>query len=136
MRINICGLGYVGSVSAACLAADGLDVLGIDIVRAKVDSINRGMSAVVEPGLSELVNRGVACNRLRATTDTIDDADISIICVGTPSNENGSLCLEYITRAAAEIGERVGATNSYHLVCVRSTVLPGTVERLVIPILE
>src|SRR5213593_2699741 len=136
MRINIYGLGYVGSVSAACLAADGHDVLGIDIDRAKVDSINRGMSAVVEPGLSELVNRGVACNRLRATTDTIDDADISIICVGTPSNENGSLCLEYITRAAAEIGERVGATNSYHLVCVRSTVLPGTVERLVIPILE
>jgi GDP-mannose 6-dehydrogenase len=136
MRINIYGLGYVGSVSAACLAADGHDVLGIDIDRAKVDSINRGVSAVVEPGLSELVNRGVARNRLRATTDTIDDADVSIVCVGTPSNENGSLCLEYITRAAAQIGEFLGARKSYHLVCVRSTVLPGTVEGLVIPILE
>jgi len=136
MRINIYGLGYVGSVSAACLAADGHDVLGIDIDRAKVDSINRGVSAVVEPGLSELVNRGVACNRLRATTDTIEDADVSIVCVGTPSNENGSLCLEYITRAAAQIGEFLAERNSYHLVCIRSTVLPGTVNGLVIPILE
>jgi GDP-mannose 6-dehydrogenase len=136
MRINIYGLGYVGSVSAACLAADGHDVLGIDIDRTKVDCINRGVSAVVEPGLSDLVNHGVACRKLRATTDAIDDADVSIVCVGTPSNENGSLCLEYITRAAAQIGEFLAAKKSYHLVCVRSTVLPGTVERVLIPILE
>jgi GDP-mannose 6-dehydrogenase len=123
-------------VSAACLAADGHDVLGIDIDRTKVDSINRGVSAVVEPGLSDLVSRGVASRTLRATTDAIDDADMSIVCVGTPSNENGSLCLEYITRAAAQIGEFLAAKQSYHLVCVRSTVLPGTVERVLIPILE
>src|SRR5207249_4351192 len=124
------------SVSAACLAADGHDVLGIDIDQAKVDSINRGVSAVVEPGLSELVNRGVACNRLRATTDAIDDAEVSIVCVGTPSNENGSLCLEYIVRAAAQIGGFLKKRHSYHVVCVRSTVLPGTVEGVVIPALE
>lgn len=136
MRINIYGLGYVGSVSAACLAMDGHDVLGIDIDRTKVDCLNGGMSAVVEPGLSELVNRGVACDKLRATTNVIDDADVSIVCVGTPSNENGSLCLEYITRASAQIGEFLSTRNSYHVVCVRSTVLPGTVQCVVIPILE
>src|SRR6266436_10295181 len=136
MRINIYGLGYVGSVSAACLAADGHDVIGIDIDQVKVDSINRGVSAVVEPGLSDLIHRGVADNRLRATTDTIDDADISMICVGTPSNENGSLCLDHVADAAAEIGAFLRARASYHVVCLRSTVLPGTVEGFVIPILE
>src|SRR5437867_9001962 len=136
MRINIYGLGYVGSVSAASLAADGHDVLGIDIARAKVDSIKRGVSAVVEPGLSELVHHGVAAGRLRATTDRAEDADVSIVCVGTPSNENGSLCLEYIARAAAQIGEFLNKRHAYHVVCVRSTVLPGTVEGVVIPALE
>src|SRR5438132_8789691 len=136
VRINIYGLGYVGSVSAACLAADGHDVLGIDIDRAKVDNINRGVSAVVEPGLSELVHHTIGTGRLRATSDRIEDADVSLVCVGTPSNENGSLCLEYVTRAAAQIGEFLKERRSYHVVCVRSTVLPGTVESVVIPTLE
>lgn len=136
MRINVYGLGYVGSVSAACLAADGHDVLGVDIDRAKVDSINRGVSSVVEPGLPDLINRGVACNKLRATVDTIDDADVSLVCVGTPSEENGSLCLDYVARATAQIGDFLRTKDSYHVVCIRSTVLPGTVETLVIPILE
>ena len=105
MRINIYGLGYVGSVSAACLAADGHHVLGIDIDRLKVDSINRGESAVVEPGLAELIQCGVKAGRLRATTDAIEDADVSMVCVGTPSNENGSLCLDYVARAAGQIGD-------------------------------
>ncbi|HMD35968.1 MAG TPA: UDP-glucose/GDP-mannose dehydrogenase family protein [Vicinamibacterales bacterium] len=136
MRINIFGLGYVGSVSAACLAASGNDVLGVDIDQGKVDSINKGVSAVVEPGLSDLIRRGVRNNRLRATTDTIEDADLSMVCVGTPSNENGSLCLDHVEHAAADIGAFLQKTRSYHVVCIRSTVLPGTVQGFVIPILE
>jgi GDP-mannose 6-dehydrogenase len=136
MKINIFGLGYVGSVSAACLAADGHHVLGIDVDNAKVESINNGVSAVVEPGLSELVSQGVSRKTLRATTERIEDADISIVCVGTPSNDNGSLCLEQIARAAGQIGDFLRGRNTYHVVCIRSTVLPGTVETLVIPALE
>src|SRR5262245_47028133 len=105
MRINIYGLGYVGSVSAACFAADGHRVLGVDIDRLKVESINRGTSAVVEPGLADLICQGVTTGRLRATTDAIENADVSIVCVGTPSNENGSLCLDYLVRAVSQIGD-------------------------------
>src|SRR6266436_1561388 len=120
MRINIYGLGYVGSVSAACLAADGHDVIGIDIDQVKVDSINRGVSAVVEPGLSDLIHRGVASNKLRASVDMIDDVDVTMVCVGTPSNENGSLCLDYITRAMMELGDFLRRRQAYHVICIRS----------------
>jgi GDP-mannose 6-dehydrogenase len=136
LKINIYGLGYVGSVSAACLAAAGHDVLGIDIDRMKVESINRGVSPVVEPGLSDLISCGVASDRLRATTDTITDADVSIVCVGTPSNENGSLGLNHISRATEQIGDFLRTRDTYHVVCIRSTVLPGTVDTHIIPILE
>jgi GDP-mannose 6-dehydrogenase len=136
MKISIYGLGYVGSVSAACLAADGHDVIGIDIDQVKVDSINRGVSAVVEPGLSDLIHRGVASNKLRASVDMIDDVDVTMVCVGTPSNENGSLCLDYITRAMMELGDFLRRRKEYHVICIRSTVLPGTVENVLIPVLE
>jgi GDP-mannose 6-dehydrogenase len=136
MRINVYGLGYVGSVSAACLAADGHDVLGIDVDPGKVDSINNGLSSVVEAGLSELISAGVRSGRLRATTETVDAADVSLVCVGTPSRDNGSLCLDYVSRATIDLGAYLKRLNSYHVVCVRSTVLPGTVEGLVIRTLE
>jgi len=136
VKINIYGLGYVGSVSAACLAAAGHDVLGIDIDRTKVDHINDGRAPVIEPGLNELVQEGIASGRLRATTAGAVPADLSMICVGTPSAENGSLSLEYVIRAAEQIGAFLRDDRGFHVVCVRSTMLPGTVESTVIPTLE
>jgi GDP-mannose 6-dehydrogenase len=136
MRINVYGLGYVGSVSAACLAGAGHDVLGIDIDRTKVDHITRGLSTVIEPGLEELIGSTVASGKLRAATHGEPDAELSLVCVGTPSNDNGSLCLDFVTRAAAEIGKSIAGTGAYHVVCVRSTVLPGTVENVLVPVLE
>jgi len=136
MKINIFGLGYVGSVSAACLAAAGHDVLGIDIDRTKVDQINQGMSPVAECGLPELIDRVFKSKHLRATADMIEEAAISMICVGTPSNENGSLCLDYMCRAAEQIGDALRVHEAYHVVCIRSTVLPGSIEACVLPILE
>jgi GDP-mannose 6-dehydrogenase len=137
VKINIYGLGYVGSVSAACLAADGHDVLGIDVDPAKVESINAGRPPVLEPGLPDLVREAVQSGKLRATTGPADEgADVSMVCVGTPSNENGSLGLDYVIRATEQIGRFLRSTSAYHVVCIRSTVLPGTIESLVIPVLE
>jgi len=136
VKVSVYGLGYVGSVSAACLAADGHEVLGIDIDRTKVDSINAGISPVVEPGLSELIRRGAASGRLCATTGAADGADISLVCVGTPSNENGSLSLTQVSRATEQIGDFLRTRRPYHVVCIRSTVLPGTIDSHVVPMLE
>ncbi len=136
MKVNIFGLGYVGCVSAACLAESGHEVTGIDIDPSKVALINEGRCPIVEPGLGNLVERTVAADRLRASTCPPQTADVSIICVGTPSCENGSLDLSHIDHVAAQIGGYLGRLASYHVVNVRSTVLPGTVEKRIIPLLE
>ena len=136
MKISIFGLGYVGSVSAACLADGGHDVLGVDVDEKKVANINAGLSPVLEPGLPELIADVVRSGKLRATSGELQDSDLSIVCVGTPSNENGSLCLDYVRRAVQQIGAFIASRSTYHVVCIRSTVLPGTTESLVIPVLE
>ena len=139
MRVSVFGLGYVGSVSAACFAEDGHHVFGVDVAPAKVESLNDGRSPIVEKDLDELIQRNVANGRLRATTSTaeaIAATDISLICVGTPSRKNGSLDLTYLQRVAEQIGTALKDKDGYHVVVVRSTVLPGTTHDVVIPALE
>ena len=139
MKVSVFGLGYVGSVSAAAFAEDGHEVVGVDVVADKVAAVNEGRSPIVEPGLAELLQRGVQSGRLRATTSTEDavrSTDLSLICVGTPSRKNGSLDLTYLTRVCQEIGEVIRDKDDYHVVVVRSTVLPGTTHGTVIPTLE
>lgn len=139
MKVSVFGLGYVGSVSAAMLASDGHEVVGVDLNPQKVAAINAGTSPIVEPGLAEALQDVVRQGRLRATTDTADavrDSEVSLICVGTPSRRNGSLDLSQVERVATEIGEALRDADHYHVVVVRSTVLPGTTHGIVIPALE
>lgn len=131
MRIAIFGLGYVGTVCGACFAGAGHEILGVDVNPVKVDMVNSGQSPIVEPGLDELMAEGARSGRLRATSNTREAvvwADISLVCVGTPAHENGSLNLDYIYGVCREIGEVLRERNGYHLVTIRSTVLPGTLD--------
>jgi GDP-mannose 6-dehydrogenase len=131
MRISVFGLGYVGCISAACLARDGHAVIGVDVDANKVAATNAGCAPVLEPGLEKLISDVVKSGRLQATVDArsaVQQSDVSLLCVGTPSNSNGSLNLRYLDRVCIQIGNALAAKNDYHVVVVRSTVLPGTVE--------
>jgi len=139
MKVSIFGLGYVGSVSAASLAADGHTVVGVDVNADKVAAVNAGRSPIVEPGLDELLAQGVAAGRIRATTDAADAvhaSEVSLLSVGTPSRRNGSLDLTYLERVSEQIGRALRERDDYHVVVVRSTVLPGTTHETIIPALE
>ncbi|MDD1036653.1 nucleotide sugar dehydrogenase [Pseudomonas rubra] len=139
MNISIFGLGYVGAVCAGCLSARGHQVLGVDISQAKIDMINQGKSPIVEPGLEQLLLDGVRHGRLRGTTDVqaaVLATEMSLLCVGTPSKKNGDLDLVYMEAVCREIGSALRDKASRHTVVVRSTVLPGTVKNVVVPILE
>jgi len=139
MRISIFGLGYVGAVCAGCLSARGHHVIGVDVSASKIDLINNGKSPIVEPGLEELLQQGLASGNLRGTTDVIDavlNSDVSFICVGTPSKKNGDLELNYIEGVCREIGLAMRDKTERHTVVVRSTVLPGTAKNVVLPILQ
>src|SRR5215210_3075091 len=119
MKVSVVGLGYVGSVSAANFAADGHDVVGVDVHEEKVKAINEGRSPIVEPGLGELLEQGSAAGRLRATTsmaEAVRDTDLSLICVGTPSRKNGSLDLTYLERVAEQLGAAIKDKPDYHVV--------------------
>ena len=133
------GLGYVGTVSAGCLASDGHEIIGVDPVSTKVDLINRGCSPIIEAEIGEIIATAANEGRLRATQDStqaILDTDLSFVCVGTPSQVNGNLDLRYIRRICEEIGEALSAKTSRHTVVIRSTILPGTMHKIVIPTLE
>lgn len=138
-KVSIFGLGYVGSVTAACLASKGTSVIGVDLSATKVEQLQSGRSPIVEPGLTELVERAHAASTLRATTDFVQavlETDISFLCVGTPSLRSGKLDLGHVEPVCRQIGEVLRKKKEFHLVVLRSTVLPGTAENIVIPALE
>ena len=139
MKISIFGLGYVGAVSAGCLASDGHEVIGLDPVQTKVDLINKGVTPIIEKDIGEMIAKTVASGNLRATTDireAVMGSDISLICVGTPSQLNGNLDLSYVRRVCEEIGAAIKEKQSFHVVVARSTMLPGSMRNVVIPSLE
>src|SRR5436309_6873872 len=139
VRVAVFGLGYVGCVSAACLARDGHSVIGVDVSAQKVEAVAAGRSPLIEPGLNELVRETVRAGRLRATSDSclaVLQSEVSLICVGTPANGNGSLNLQFVQNVCRQIGAALATHESYHVVIVRSTVLPGTTQDVLIPVLE
>jgi len=139
LKISVFGLGYVGTVSAGCLAHQGHEVIGVDPIRTKIDLINRGQSPIVEADIGEIISAMVSSGKLRVTDDSTEailSTDVSFICVGTPSQPNGNLDLRYIRRVCEEIGAALKIKENWHVVTIRSTVLPGTVRKIVIPILE
>ncbi|MBL8057594.1 MAG: UDP-glucose/GDP-mannose dehydrogenase family protein [Anaerolineales bacterium] len=139
MKVSVLGLGYVGSVSAGCLTTLGHTVVGVDVSPMKVDLINAGRSPVIEPELDGLISEAVAAGRLRATQDAeaaVLATDLSLVCVGTPSDANGNLNLEYVERVCHAIGLALARKPEYHVVVLRSTMLRGSTETRVIPILE
>lgn len=139
MNLSIFGLGYVGTVCAGCLTAEGHTVIGVDVNADKVNGLNAGLAPIVEPGIPELLAAAHQQKRLRATS-SVDDAilssDISLVCVGTPSQANGSLDLTYMRRVCQEIGAALRSKPGPHLVVLRSTMLPGTTDDVLVPIIE
>lgn len=142
MKVAVFGLGYVGSVTAAVLAANGHDVWGVDVDVTKVQHVAAGKSPVIEPALDELVATAVKAGRLRATTEpsaALEHAEVSLVCVGTPSSSTGSTDLSYVQRAVSDIAHALAAGRSssvsHHAVVVRSTVPPGTIDELIAPLI-
>jgi GDP-mannose 6-dehydrogenase len=139
MKISVIGMGYVGCVTAAALSRRGNTVTGVDINAQKVNSLNRGAAPVLEEGLSELVAESVRSGNLRATTsgaEAVKQTDVSLVCVSTPARKNGSFDYSHLLSAITEVGEGIKQKNSNHVVAIRSTVLPGTTESMLIPALE
>ena len=139
MKISIFGLGYVGAVSAGCLANEGHHVVGVDPFQTKVDIINGGQSPIIEAEIGELIADNVKNGRLRATTNQIEAiqaTELSFVCVGTPSQANGNLDFTFIRRVCEQIGQALKSKAARHTVVIRSTILPGTMRHIVIPVLE
>src|SRR5215467_179089 len=138
-RVSVFGLGYVGAVTAACLAHAGNEVIGVDVNPAKIKAIESGQAPVLEPGLAELVAQSRSAGRLRVTTEVfsaVQQSDVSFICVGTPSLSNGRLDVNSVIRSCQDLGAALRSKNSFHTIVVRSTVLPGTAKSIVTPAIE
>lgn len=132
MGISIFGLGYVGCVSLGCLAKNGHNVIGVDISETKVGQINAGKATIIEKDVNEIIAGERAAGRISATTDGISaviNSDISIVAVGTPSTDKGHLDLQYIFRVAENIGEALKKKTSFHIIAIRSTIMPGTCDK-------
>jgi GDP-mannose 6-dehydrogenase len=139
VNVTLFGLGYVGTVTATCLAARGHHVVGVDTDPGKVAAVNAGRSPVIEPGLDGLLAAAVGTGALRATESVPDGlrcSDLSLVCVGTPSAVNGSTDLVQVRRVVREIGAALAGSDRPHIVVIRSTVPPGTVDEVVVPLLE
>jgi GDP-mannose 6-dehydrogenase len=139
MKISVLGLGYVGAVSAGCLANDGHEVIGVDPERTKVDLINAGRSPIIEKDIGEIVAANVAAGRLAASTDVdaaVRHTDLVLVCVGTPSLPNGGIDLKYVRRVCEQIGQTLATHPGAPVIVIRSTMLPGTMRNVVIPTLE
>jgi GDP-mannose 6-dehydrogenase len=133
MNISIFGLGYVGCVSLGCLARNGHNIIGVDIQILKVDLINRGKPTIIEKGIDKLIEEQYKKGNIRATLDyreAVGHSEVSILCVGTPSTINGHLNLDHIYETARQIGEALASKKEFHIVVIRSTVLPGTNEQV------
>ena len=139
MKVSIFGLGYVGTVCAGCLAKEGHEIIGVDPVRTKVDLINAGKSPIIEADIEGIIAEAVKNGRLRASDDSIRavlETDMSFVCVGTPSQINGNLDLTHVRHVCEQLGQGLKQKTARHTVVIRSTILPGTMRRLVIPVLE
>jgi GDP-mannose 6-dehydrogenase len=139
MKIGVLGLGYVGAVSAGCLAQEGHEVIGVDAEPAKVALINAGKSPIIEKDIGEIIERHVALGRLSATMDValaVRASDLLLVCVGTPSRPNGDIELKYVRRVCEQIGAALRHHDGAPAVVIRSTMLPGTMRETVIPLLE
>ncbi len=139
MKISIFGIGYVGAVSAACLAESGHEIIALDVDERKLEFLRKGQAPVMEHGLEELVSKHVAAGHLRASSDigeAIEGSDMSFICVGTPSRKDGALNLDYIKDVARQIGGALKDKESFNIIVNRSTVLPGTLMNVICPLVE
>ena len=139
MKVSVLGMGYVGAVCSACFSQNGHEVVGVDKIKNKIDIISSGRSPIIEEGLEKTIGQGVDRGLLTATTSSlqaIQNTAISIICVGTPSNGNGSLNLNYVKQVCKEIGQAIKNKKGHHTVIMRSTVLPGTGHDIAIPLIE
>jgi len=139
MKISVFGIGYVGAVTSACLVDSGHEVIAMDKDPVKVKCIQEGRTPIVEPGLKELIEKGAKDGTLTGTEsckEAVEKSDISLICVGTPSNEDGSLQLDYVKDVCREIGEAIKDKDGYHVIVLRSTMVPGSALNVALPIIE